>query len=123
VGLDKPETIMAKGYGAALALPVWVDIMDSASPQRYPAAQFKPPGPLQRIAICAVSSQLATAGCARANADYSMDLPASCIPADSCEIHRGGPLLDLARAPDRTRRPSSVPENIFRSFKKFFGGQ
>ena len=37
VGLDQPETIMAHGYGSALALPVWVDVMNAASGQRYPA--------------------------------------------------------------------------------------
>ena len=37
VGLDKPETIMSHGYGSALALPIWVDTMNAASSQRYPA--------------------------------------------------------------------------------------
>jgi len=37
VGLDKPATIVPKGYGAALALPVWVDVMKRASPDKYPA--------------------------------------------------------------------------------------
>ena len=37
VGLDKPATIIAKGYGAALALPVWVDVMKRASAEKYPA--------------------------------------------------------------------------------------
>ena len=36
VGLDKPATIIPKGYGAALALPVWVDVMKRASPEKYP---------------------------------------------------------------------------------------
>jgi len=37
VGLDKPQTIMPHGYGAALALPVWVDVIKASSLQRYPA--------------------------------------------------------------------------------------
>lgn len=37
VGLDQPETIMSHGYGSALALPIWVDVMNAASSQRYPA--------------------------------------------------------------------------------------
>ncbi len=37
VGLDKPATIIPKGYGAALALPVWVDVMKRASSEKYPA--------------------------------------------------------------------------------------
>ncbi len=44
VGLDKPVTIIPKGYGAALALPVWVDVMKRASTDKYPAAQFRSSG-------------------------------------------------------------------------------
>jgi penicillin-binding protein 1A len=40
VGLDQPQTIMAHGYGAALALPIWVDTMNAAGSQRYPATQL-----------------------------------------------------------------------------------
>jgi penicillin-binding protein 1A len=46
VGLDHPATITKQGYGAALALPVWVQTMNAASAQRYPAA----PLPAQQIA-------------------------------------------------------------------------
>ena len=35
VGLDKPATIVPKGYGATLALPVWVDVMKRASAEKY----------------------------------------------------------------------------------------
>ncbi len=42
VGLDKPATIVPKGYGATLALPVWVDVMKRADADRYPAQGFKP---------------------------------------------------------------------------------
>ena len=41
VGLDKPATIIPKGYGAALALPVWVDVMKRASADKYPTASLK----------------------------------------------------------------------------------
>jgi penicillin-binding protein 1A len=40
VGLDKPATIVPKGYGATLALPVWVDVMKRADPGKYPAEDF-----------------------------------------------------------------------------------
>ena len=42
VGLDKPATIVPKGYGATLAMPVWVDVMKKAPASRYPAQAFKP---------------------------------------------------------------------------------
>ena len=44
VGLDKPASIIPKGYGAALALPVWVDVMKRASAERYPAGALHPGG-------------------------------------------------------------------------------
>lgn len=40
VGFDRPKTIMHGGYGAELALPIWVDVMQS------PAADHFPSGPL-----------------------------------------------------------------------------
>ena len=52
VGLDKPATIIPKGYGAALALPVWVDVMKRASADKYPANPlFNPAAPRAQIAI------------------------------------------------------------------------
>src|SRR5216110_2285063 len=35
VGFDQPTTIVARGYGAALALPVWTQVMNKAS-RHYP---------------------------------------------------------------------------------------
>lgn len=36
VGFDQPRTIMRGGYGADLALPIWVDVIQSASDRDYP---------------------------------------------------------------------------------------
>jgi penicillin-binding protein 1A len=35
VGFDHPKTIMRGGYGAELALPIWVDVMSSKASDRY----------------------------------------------------------------------------------------
>lgn len=37
VGFDHPKTIMKGGYGAELALPIWVDVMASPAANRYAA--------------------------------------------------------------------------------------
>ena len=37
VGFDHPKTIMRGGYGAELALPIWVDVMESAAANHYAA--------------------------------------------------------------------------------------
>ena len=121
VGLDQPEPIIPHGYGAALALPIWVDVMNAASSQRYPAGAFKPPVPLSRASICAVSNEIATTGCERAGNAYTADLPETLIPHDACHVHRGGVLANTDHPPENAPR-RSVPESVFRSFKRFFGG-
>jgi penicillin-binding protein 1A len=117
VGFDKPQTIMAKGYGSALALPVWVDIMADA-PKRYPAEPLKPTMPLQRVAICATSNGLATTGCERAGSSYFIDLPASCVPKGECGKHSGSILAGA-----ETGRAKPVVEGFIKSFKRFFSGK
>ena len=115
VGLDTPKTIMPRGYGAALALPIWVDVMKAAPAARYPATAFPQPANVRRVSVCAISNELATEACIHADASYMADLPPSCVPNDACSIHRGDVLTEVK--PKR-----SVPQSIFRSFKKFFGG-
>lgn len=117
VGLDQPAPIIPHGYGSALALPIWVDVMSTASAQAYPAVAFKPPEPLQNVSVCSISNQLATTGCGDANCSYQIALPVSRLPTHPCPIHRGG---TLNLGPDGEPR-RTVPESIFRSFKKWFG--
>ena len=116
VGLDTPKTSIPNGYGAALALPIWVDVMKAAPAARYPATAFPAPANLQRgVSVCAISNELATGACERADSAYTIDLPPSCVPRDACPVHRGEVLTE-----EKPKR--SVPQSIFRSFKKFFGG-
>lgn len=121
VGLDRPETIVSKGYGAALALPIWADVMKAAPSQRYPANEFRPSVPVRRVTVCSVSNELATSGCDNARTAYTIDLPESRIPRDGCSVHRGGILANGDSRDDGQKR--NLPQTIFRSFKKFFGGE
>jgi penicillin-binding protein 1A len=41
VGFDKPQHTVSQGYGATMALPVWIEIMNVAPDQRYPASAFR----------------------------------------------------------------------------------
>jgi penicillin-binding protein 1A len=43
VGFDKPQRTVSQGYGATMALPVWVEVMNAASEQRYPAMAMRAP--------------------------------------------------------------------------------
>jgi len=115
VGLDQPKTIVSKGYGAALALPVWADVMASASPTRYPAKSL-PSLELKRVLACSSSNELATDACQRAGSAYSVDLPLGRVPRDPCHVHRGSV---VTKREDSRKQPAS---GLLRSFKKFFGG-
>ncbi len=120
VGLDHPSTIIPRGYGSTLALPVWVSVMRAARSNRYPAEDFKPPIALRNAEVCAVSNQLATTGCQSAGTAYTIALPVTAIPESICEVHGG---RGIPRASEVRRRDSgdSLPQRAFQSFKKFFG--
>ncbi len=47
VGLDKPQKIMARGYGATLALPIWSDVMQASLGENYDAGKL-PQEPVRR---------------------------------------------------------------------------
>jgi penicillin-binding protein 1A len=49
VGFDHPQTIAPRGYGAALALPIWVQTMNAASPDRYPSPDLGGGGGWQHL--------------------------------------------------------------------------
>jgi penicillin-binding protein 1A len=92
--------------------------MNAGSPQRYPAQPLHSAEATRRVSVCSVTNELATNNCDRAGAAYAIELPESHIPRDLCSTHRGSA---LAGADGQPRR--SVPQSIFRSFKKFFGGE
>ena len=122
VGFDQPQTIMARGYGAALALPVWANVMSKAA-QRYPAQAFQPTVPLSRVMACANSNQLATDACLAEGAGYEITLPTDKVPGAACSLH-GGLQTQLAQSlNDFGRKAEALPNRVFRSFRKFFGGR
>jgi penicillin-binding protein 1A len=121
VGFDQPATIIPHGYGSALALPVWTQVMNSAS-QRYPAEPLKPPVALQQATVCSISNAIATSGCVAAGTAYEIDLPVDKIPRGICKVHGGDPTLLGRRMEQIQEKVKEVPRSIFRSFKRFFGG-
>ena len=135
VGFDRPQTITSKGYGAALALPVWCQVMNKAAAERYPAKDFKPPEALKRVRVCAFSNELATDGCEAAGTAYTIDLPASRVPTLTCTEHGGaaltpdGPTVERGQPPlpppdqqDQSPQKDGFPKRFMRSFRKLFGG-
>ncbi len=133
VGMDRPQTITAKGYGAALALPIWCQVLGKASAQRYPSKEFQPPEPLKRVRVCRFSNELATDGCQDAGTSYVIDLPVSRIPRLVCTAHpgqaqltgQGQPPVTPGETPPPTQTPANgdpFPKRFLRSFRKLFGG-
>src|ERR1700686_1206227 len=88
VGFDQPVTIIPRGYGAALALPVWTQVMNKAA-QLYPAEPLQPTMPIQHAMVCSISNHLATTGCQAAGTAYEIDLPPAKVPTVGCELHGG----------------------------------
>jgi penicillin-binding protein 1A len=122
VGFDQPQTIMSRGYGSALALPVWTQTMLKAA-QRYPANVLPPAIPLARATVCANSNQLATNECLAAGAGYELTLPADKVPPGACKIHGGLQTQFAQRLDDLGRKAEAAPSRIFQSFRRFFGGR
>jgi penicillin-binding protein 1A len=122
VGFDQPQTIMSRGYGSALALPIWTQVMNKAA-QRYPARPFEPTMPLVRAAVCAISNHLATTGCSEAGTAYESTLPDSKVPAVACEIHGGTQTQFAQKLQDLEQKAARLPNRLFQSFRKFFGGK
>src|SRR5437762_1663703 len=119
VGFDQPTTIVSRGYGAALALPVWVQVMNKAA-TRYPPKPLEPTMPLARATVCSISNALATTGCQMSGDAYDIVLPADKVPVQSCPLHGGDPMQLTQRFENAV--PKAIPK-LFQSFRKFFGGR
>ena len=61
VGFDKPRTIIANGYGGELAVPIWTDVMKTAT-QGHTPDWFAQPADVVSVAVCRISGRLPNAG-------------------------------------------------------------
>ncbi len=122
VGFDQPTTIVSRGYGAALALPVWTQVMNKAS-RHYPAEELHPTMPTQHATVCSVSNQLATTGCMAAGSAYDIDLPVDKVPTDACQVHGGQQWPFAQQLRGAPQKAFSFPGRVFKSFRKLFGGR
>jgi penicillin-binding protein 1A len=89
VGFDKPKKTIQGGYGAALSLPVWVEIMKTADRLGYKAGKLNTKVSLVEMELCRLSGKRATAGCRQASTHYTDQVPADIALAaeDFCPIH------------------------------------
>ncbi len=122
VGFDQPTTIVPHGYGAALALPVWTQVMNKAA-QHYPAEPLQPSMPIQHATVCSISNQLATTGCTAAESAYDIDLPADKVPTAACQVHGGSQWPFAQQVPGLPQKAANFPGRLFKSFRRLFGGR
>src|SRR5438477_1388259 len=122
VGFDQPATIIPHGYGAALALPVWIQVMNKAA-QRYPPAPLQPPIPLDHAMVCSISNHLATTGCQAVGTAYDIDLPADKVPTVACEVHGGQQTPFAQQLQGLPQKAATFPNRFFRSFRRLCGGR
>ncbi len=89
VGFDTPKKTIQGGYGATLALPVWVEMMKTADRLGYRAGELKSNIKLVDARLCRQSGKQATAGCEAAGTAYDDRVPADIATAgnDLCPIH------------------------------------
>jgi penicillin-binding protein 1A len=122
VGFDQPTTIISRGYGAALALPVWTQVMMKAA-SRYPAHELQPTVQLQQATVCSISNAIAASGCVVAGTAYDIALPVDRIPRGVCQVHGGTPMLVGQKLQQFGQKVQAVPRSIFQTFRRFFGGK
>jgi penicillin-binding protein 1A len=89
VGFDTPQKTIHGGYGAVLALPVWVDVMKTADRLGYKAGTLHSKANLVSVELCRLSGKRVTDGCMSAGTNFTDQLPADSVPAESdlCPIH------------------------------------
>src|SRR4051794_28682138 len=120
VGFDQPTTIVARGYGAALALPVWTQVMNKAS-RHYPAEPSPPNMAIQRATVRSISKQLPPPGSTAAASAYGIDLPVDKIPTAPCHLPGASQWPFAQQATNGPQKALTFPGRFFKSFRRFFG--
>jgi membrane carboxypeptidase/penicillin-binding protein len=104
VGYDQPKTIIANGYAAELAVPMWGRFMRTAT-DGDAADWFRAPKTVTSARICSLSGKLATGGCrdttivnkdgvvTRGSLEYTEYFVQGTEPTDQCPIHGSGGML------------------------------
>src|ERR1700724_3064604 len=114
-GFDKPQKIYRGAFGRELALPVWVDIMNTAAARYSPHEIKRPPG-LQDVEICLRSGMLATDKCydtvrgatgdsVQKRTTYTEIATPAQMPTETCNVHGEprAPVVAEAPAPEVPR--------------------
>jgi penicillin-binding protein 1A len=110
VGFDKPRTIIDRGYGSTLALPVWTEVMKTADRLEYKAEGLRSKRSFEEVRLCRASGKRATTGCEEAGEAYTDSVPPDATPAAGafCPMHQGSP-SDVGGPPPKARPVENAP--------------
>jgi penicillin-binding protein 1A len=101
LGFDQPQTIVARGYAADLAVPVWASFMKAAT-NGDPPDWFDKPDSIIGVNVCRLSGKLPNLGCGNAqtmDADGNIETRSMIYtdyfvkgrqPTTLCPLHPGG---------------------------------
>lgn len=100
MGFDRPQQIFRGAFGKDLALPVWVDVMNS-SRDAFPSTPLKAPVTVETVQVCRISGELATERCVekhrQADGKEVVESTAQTeyarigrSPKGQCSVHAGG---------------------------------
>src|SRR5260370_4948187 len=117
-GFDKPQKIYRGAFGREIALPVWVDIINTAA-EHHPPREIKRPPDLKEVEICSRSGLIATDKCYDSVKSGTGDLvqrrttymelaTAEQMPTEPCNVH-GEPRAQLARELPASEFPRAEP--------------
>jgi penicillin-binding protein 1A len=123
VGLDQPQTIIAGGYAADVAVPLWAGFMRRATASDPPTWLSRPRG-IASAQVCRLSGKRPVDGCETVEVDAESGRPGrshvyteyfveGTEPEESCPIHRPRPLVSrvarwLGIVPDAPTQHSSA---------------
>lgn len=108
MGFDKPSPIYRGAFGNDLAMPVWVEIMNSAATY-LPTRDLPMPRTLKKVEVCARSGDLVTDRCfdsvdgERRSTKFTTYVTAAQTPRDDCPVHGGGRSLASLAMVSRVR--------------------
>lgn len=115
VGLDQPQTIMDKGYGSTLAVPIWTEIMVFAQQKNYPSKPFKSAVQLTTVDLCRNTGRLANRACVNQGHSYRSRIPWELVPVDTCQEHGGIFRFGREQKPYDSNRPGIFRKAVERS--------
>ena len=101
MGFDRPKQIFRGAFGRDLALPVWVDVMNS-SREAFPSTVMKPPVTVEQVEVCRLTGEAATDKCVeKVRGPDGTEVSESTVyteyarigkaPTTACPLHSGGP--------------------------------